>query len=315
MEIGGFIEFPTYNGEIYHNKAVALNSARNCLAYLIETRKIKKIALPKFLCASVEQICKKYNIFINYYSIGLDFLPKGIDLNDDEWLYIVNYYGQLDKQQIQLIKNRYNHIIIDNVQAFFQMPVKGVDTIYTCRKYFGVSDGAYLYTEALLPNELEYDKSSKRLTHLFGRFEETANRYYNDYVDNEELIANLPLRKMSKITENILRSINYDNVKVIREQNFQFLYNEFSCLNKLKVKEVEGPFMYPLYISNGNEVRKKLLEQNIYIPTLWPDVFKLCKETELEYDMAKNILPLPCDQRYDIETLKLLVNEIKKLNS
>lgn len=181
--------------------------------------------------------------------------------------------------------------------------------------------GVYTITADYLPDNIAHKYSDEYVNvSIIDKdktleVEETANRYYNDYVDNEELIENLPLRKMSKITENILRSIDYDNVKFIREQNFQFLDNEFSCLNKLKVKEVEGPFMYPLYISNGNEIRKKLLEQNIYIPTLWPDVFKLCKETELEYDMAKNILPLPCDQRYDIETLKLLVNEIKKLNS
>ena len=42
-EIGGYIEFPEYNGNIFHKNAIALNSARNCLAYLIESKKINNM--------------------------------------------------------------------------------------------------------------------------------------------------------------------------------------------------------------------------------------------------------------------------------
>lgn len=41
-------------------------------------------------------------------------------------------------------------IILDNTQSFFQKPISGIDTIYSCRKYFGVPDGAYLSTNILL---------------------------------------------------------------------------------------------------------------------------------------------------------------------
>ena len=312
MEIGGFIEFPTYTGKLYHENAIALNSARNSLAYLIETKKIKKIALPRFLCASVGQICKKYNVEIKYYSIGTDFMPKVLKIAKDEWLYLVNYYGQIDNEKIEEIKKDRTLLIVDNVQAYFQMPVKGVDTIYTCRKYFGVSDGAFLYTDSLITYELEKDKSSNRMLHLLGRLEGTASKYYPMYTENEELIEHLPLRKMSKVTENILRSIDYCTVKRIREQNFSYLNDEFSYLNKLFLNIPEAPFMYPLYLSNGSEIRKALQQREIYIPTLWPDVFELCQESDLEYDMAKNILPLPCDQRYDLDDMRYLIKEVKK---
>ena len=69
--------------------------------------------------------------------------------------------------------------------------------------------------------------------------------------------------------------------------------------------------MYPFYIKNGSEIRKKIQAKKIYVPTLWPDVFNLCGENELEYDMAKNILPIPVDQRYDIEDMVYIVDIIK----
>jgi hypothetical protein len=71
--------------------------------------------------------------------------------------------------------------------------------------------------------------------------------------------------------------------------------------------------MYPLYLENGDEVRKQLQEKKIFIPTLWPAVFNLCKETDIEYDLAKNILPIPIDQRYGIEEMEYMIEKIKEL--
>ena len=82
-------------------------------------------------------------------------------------------------------------------------------------------------------------------------------------------------------------------------------------MNKLNLSVPDGAFMYPLYIENGAEVRKQLQAKKIFIPILWPAVFNLCEENELEYDMAKNILPIPVDQRYGIEDMKYIAREIQ----
>lgn len=311
MEIGGYIEFPRFSGDMMHENALALNSARNCLAYLIEAKKIEKIALPKFLCASVGQVCEKCDVRIRYYSIGKDFLPDGLSIDDDEWLYLVNYYGQIDNEKIEKVKVGHNRLIVDNVQAYFQMPLKNTDTIYTCRKYFGVPDGAFLYTDTQIERMLDQDCSAKRMAHLLGRFEQSANEHYSEYTTNESVFENLPLKRMSKLTENLLHGIDYEMVKVCRERNYIYLERAFAPINILNIKMPEGAFMYPLYVSDGMAIRKKLQSKKIYIPTLWPDVFDLCTETELEFDMSKNILPLPCDQRYGLSAMAYLVNTVR----
>lgn len=58
---------------------------------------------------------------------------------------------------------KYSNLIVDNVQAFYTPPIKGLDTIYTCRKFFGVPDEAYLYTDCILTESIPYDKSYDRL--------------------------------------------------------------------------------------------------------------------------------------------------------
>ena len=50
-----------------------------------------------------------------------------INLEDDEWLYLVNYYGQISNVYISDLKTRHNRLIVDNSQAYFQRPVNEVD--------------------------------------------------------------------------------------------------------------------------------------------------------------------------------------------
>ena len=47
-----------------------------------------------------------------------------------------NYYGQFNNEEIALYKEQYGKIIVDSAQAFYQPRVQGIDTIYTCRKFF-----------------------------------------------------------------------------------------------------------------------------------------------------------------------------------
>ena len=89
-----------------------------------------------------------------------------------------------------------------------------------------------------------------------------------------------------------------------------FLEKQFGKINLLSLSVPPGAFMYPFYMENGTKVRKALQKRGIYIPVLWPDVIERCMKTELEFDMAENILPLPVDQRYSLEEMEYLAEEI-----
>lgn len=309
-EIGGYIELDKYSLPMYHNGAIALNCGRNCLAYLIETKNIRNILLPCFLCDSVRQVCEKYGVNISYYHLDIDFLPHNIKLKDNEWLYIVNYYGQLSNAVIADMAKLYKKVILDNVQAYFQPPIDGVDTIYTCRKFFGVADGAFLYTDKTLCRSLPIDYSYDRMHFLLGRFEKTASEFYSEYVANNNFFDTEPLKSMSRLTDNLLHAIDYNFVKKRRTENYNYYYDVFKSINKLSLCQPEGAFAYPLYIENGAEIRTTLIKNKIYIPLLWPNVLTDLYCSHNEQDMANNILPLPCDQRYDKNQLEIIVKAI-----
>lgn len=313
-EIGGYIELDTYTLPMLHEEALAFNLGRNCLAWLIDKKNIKKIKLPYFLCDTVKAICK--SIDVKFYYVDENFLPQNIMLEDDEWLYLVNYYGQLSENVIKEYVKQYKRVIVDNVQAYFDKAVVGAYTIYTCWKYFGVPDGAFLVSDDISIKkgyeELDQDVSNERMRCLLGRFESGANAYYLEYMANKKSFVNLPIRKMSLLTNNLLHGIDYDKVKNVRNRNYRKLSEKLSITNRLKLKEVNGAFAYPYWTENGKELRKYLQEKKIYIPLLWPNVIAEMNVDELEYDMALNILPIPCDQRYGEEDMEYICEMLDK---
>jgi hypothetical protein len=312
-EIGGYFGLEQLISNEYYKDLIPLNTGRNALLYLLKVRGINKIYIPYYLTDIVSDMCSRNDYNFECYNVDTEFMPIfNKTLADDEYLYIVNYYGQLTKRKVLDLKRQYVQIILDNTQAFFQKLVAGVDTLYVCTKYFGVPDGAYLFTDTKLDEELEVDVSGGRMTHILGRYEGTASDYYSYFLRNDQYFKTAPLKYMSWLTHNILGAIDYERVRRIRNENYAYLERGLDKQNKLELTTPDGAFAYQFYMENGIEIRKALAQKKVYIPTLWPNVLTDTPEDSIEHDYAKNILPLPCDQRYSIDDMKCVVEEMRK---
>ena len=311
-EIGGYFGLEKLISNEYYPELAAVNNARCALLYIIKARQYKKVYLPYFLCDSVRLVLERERIPFEEYRIDRSFLPlPDIKTNPEEVVYIVNYYGLIPEEQLINLKKRYGNIVVDNAQAFFTKPVKGIDTLYSCRKFFGVPDGGYAYTEADFQESIPTDVSMDRMKHVLGRFEgDSASDYYDCFNDNDESFKEIELRAMSKLTHNILGAIDYQKAKRRREQNFMLLSKELGERNPLKMKCPPGPYAYPFYIENGMTVKRQLAKRKIYVATLWPNV--LGTGLDIETELTENILPLPCDQRYSEEDMQRVANAVKE---
>ena len=82
-------------------------------------------------------------------------------------------------EYVKIVTDRYApNIIIDNTQAFFSRPLPEIDTFYTCRKFFGVADGAYLYTDKEADFDIPQDYSSSRMLFLLDRLDRSAEKAF-----------------------------------------------------------------------------------------------------------------------------------------
>jgi hypothetical protein len=159
---------------------------------------------------------------------------------------------------------------------------------------------------------MERDVSYKRYEYLLKRLDVNAKESYGEYLVQEDRLRDLPIRKMSKLTNAILENIDYHRVRAIRKENFLFLHSFLSKINEFKIdiKNLNVPMAYP-FLSLKKGLREFLIFNKVYIPTYWKEVLARTHRNSIECKLTKNLLPLPVDQRYGLEDLKRICSAIK----
>ncbi|MDR2955144.1 MAG: hypothetical protein LBV43_08695 [Prevotella sp.] len=314
-EIGGYFELQLRKGEHYHKGAVQLNTARNCLEYILRAKKYKKIYIPYLDSEVIWEPIEKLGIEYEFYSVDFKLDPIfDKELREGEVLFYSDTYGIKCCTTDKLVRKYGKQLIVDNTHAFFARPYGGIDTIYSPRKFFGLPDGAYLFTDTLLDEEFEQDMAIPHMTHLMKRIEYgNAGTGYQDYLDYCNSLIGQPIKKMSNLASALLANIDYENLRERQIKNFQYLHAALGKDNQFKYDDFPAdtcPLSYMFYSEDPN-LRKKLIENKIYVSTYWKVTLELVKKDSAEYKIVNYLLPLPCDHRYNEEDMKRIVEVIK----
>jgi hypothetical protein len=308
--IGGYFELELRKGEEFHKNAIRLNSGRNALEYILRSRGYQKVYLPYYACDVMLEPISRLKLKFEFYYINehLEPLFNYNRIGVHETFIYINYFG-IKSQVAEKLINACQNLIIDNSQAFFEKPIINVDTFYSPRKFFGLPDGAYLYTEKSLSTKLPRDNSVARFTHLIKRIDEGAVQGYPDFKANDDALKGQPIKLMSALTQALLCNIDYDKVIEVRKQNFLFLHEYLGESNELKLHIDNDlvPMVFPYLTANGKNLKQKLIHEGVFVATYWPNVFKELKKGEFEYYLAEQNVCLPIDQRYGIKEMKNII--------
>lgn len=315
-EIGGYLELERYAGEPVHPGAVALDCGRNCLAYLAELRDIRAIWLPDWLCHSVRDVCEREGVAVRTYAIGADMLPAyDFEVGQEEWLYLVDYYGQLRQEDVrEASAHSGGRLVVDETHGLYRPAWEGTDTLWTCRKWLGVPDGAYLATKdgARLGRDLPRCGSRDRMRHVLGRAEAPAPGFLADHRAADASFAEEPVGRMSAVAESLLAAVDHGFVRSRRRANWDALNAALGGPNLLEVRRPEAPFMYPLLVEDAADMRGRLAKAGVFVPTLWPNVLGDSGAGAWARRFSADLLPLPLDQRYGEEDMEYIVGEVLK---
>ena len=314
VPIGGYFSLELPQREEYHKDAIRLNTGRNCLEYILRARGYKKVYIPYYTCDVVLEPFKKLGIPYEYYHIDIHFeICDRFTLKEGEALLYTNYYGLKQRYVEQLAEKVGNRLIVDNTQAFYAKPVEGIDTFYTCRKFFGVPDGAYLYSDKLLDEEFEQDQSYERMFSLTKRIDLSPEAGYQDFRDTSKALVGQPIKRMSKLTQRMMQGIDYVTVAKQRRANYQMLYEALGKENNLELplEDDAVPMVYP-YLVPAKGLREKLIENKIFVARYWPSVLERTTPNDIDYLLAFQMQPLPIDQRYGEEEMKEISRIINK---
>lgn len=308
--IGGYfeLELPVYPE--LHANAIALNSGRFCLEYILRCRHYKKVYVPYFTCDSAIEPIKKLGIPYEFYHIDKEYRIIGeIRLNDGEALMYTNYWGLQDAYCQQLATSYCRQLILDYTQAFYSKPITGIDTFYSCRKYFGVPDGGYLYTDAQADFEIAQDESYTRMSSLVKRIDISPEAGFQDFHEISSTFHEMQIRKMSNFTKRMMGGIDYEHAARRRIDNYNALQQQ---LGGRKLNFGDVPMIFPYTSETGQELRRNLIANNVFVAKYWPNVDEWAGEHSLEMWMANHILPLPIDQRYGREDMERIVKIIRQ---
>ncbi len=160
-EFGGYLPLELPHGqELYTGAGVLrLNCGRNAIVAALRDAGAKKVYLPYYNCNTVYDAVTRAGFAVERYPLDARRLPVCPALGDGEWLLYVNYFGIASDDLLAEVKRRWPRVIFDNTQAFFSAPRMDADSynVYSCRKFVGVPDGAYLVhtglTDGIYPAE------------------------------------------------------------------------------------------------------------------------------------------------------------------
>lgn len=308
--IGGYFELELAAGQNYHPDALPLNSARHCLEYILRASAYKNIYVPIYTCNVVRDTIEQLGITCTLYRINQDLEPMWYpDLKKDEAFLYTNYFGIKQPVVSEVVRRYGSQAIIDNAQAFYAPPASGIDTFYSPRKFFGVPDGGFLYTDCLQSAVLEQDNSQHRISHLLIRIEQGPEAGYADFCKNSRDIANQPIRLMSRLTTRLLDSIDYNSARKARRDNYLYLHQKLKQNNSFNadIDDEAVPMIYP-YLTNRKTLRKELIEKRIFVATYWPGLDDILEETESM--LVSHLIPIPIDQRYTQSDMKKIIETI-----
>lgn len=320
MEIGSFLELQLPKGrEWYKGEAdiARLNTGRMGIWHAFRITGCKRIWIPIYQCDSIRETFEKKGVPMCFYHQDKHFNPIDIIVSDEDAVLLVNYYGIMSSQRMAELAKPYKHPIIDCAQAFFCKPIENALTVYSCRKFVGTPDGAYVVGKDAHKYVEEYPQcySSDTAAFLLKRIEYGCEgKGYEARSLNEHRIDVEDCMKMSKLTRTMMDAEDYAFNQQKRKENFPYAHKLFGAINKIDpTKYMDGetiPMVYPLVVEE-DEMLPRLQAAKHFQGHWWSYI---CEEQPLdsfEYWISRYVIPITIDQRYGCEELDYLAGVVK----
>lgn len=145
---------------------------------------------------------------------------------------------------------------------------------------------------------------------MLRRWDEGAERGYQDFKESENSLVREPVKTMSRLTRALMGNIDYAKCKTKRIENFAYLHSVLAETNQFgfDCSDDDVPMFYP-YLVFKDGLRERLIENKVYISKFWQGIEDVC-HNGYELDLQKYLLPLPIDHRYGVNEMDRILDLI-----
>lgn len=314
--MGGFfgLELPDYGNFPYAESPCCayVSSGRAAFECLLQhLPRPDRLWIPRFICDTVLQAPQRLGIPVGRYDCTAQLEPLLPDIPAGDLILLVNYFG-LTSSRLKATLSRYpGQCIIDATTALYTPPPAGAPAFYSPRKFSGVADGGIALAPFALHNlPQDTDSSSASSLHLLERLEAGAARAL-PACEEAEARLNAPPRLMSPLTRRLLRSIDFNHAAACRCRNYGILHRALGGINRLDLPGVpeHAPMCYPL-LCGIPMLRDSLIDAGVALPLYWPEVIENTGACDTANYLARQLIPLPLDQRYEEADMQRLIDLI-----
>ena len=312
------------------------------LSHIIKKKQIRTCWLPSYLCETIIQPFKELNLEYKFFNIkenlqlDIDYLSKRIKKND--LILALYYFGFPPNDNVVTFLNKLKDssviILEDLTHSFLSRNIYlnklGNYSIISLRKWFGIPDGGIAISnddlfdkdiiirepfDAFVNLRLQYSVLKNfYIKKIIGK-----NKFFRKLHSKAEELANsvIDLNMMSNLSKAILNTVDFNTLIYKRRENYNYLLSCIHNLDKIKIlypilSDDVCPLGFPVILKKRDSLRKYLINNNIYCPVHWHLTEDIPKKFSYSYSLSKKILTIPCDQRYSIKDMKMIVEKVKK---
>lgn len=316
----------------YLKNFILFFSGRDALRFLLKNLKEKYFfLLPSYTCYEVirpfEELCFNFDFYRVYFNpspqVDFEDIKRKASKYKNPFVLIIEYFGfpvdyQLEFPYILDI----SHSLLTFKNRNFKIPPFFI--FGSLRKVLPLTDGGVLFYEGEIKDTL---KNFNYGTFLIKLFSSLIRNFHNlipfltkplfsfaynvlDRNFERKLIEERDPKKISLLTDYLLKRIPYDFIIERRRENFIYLlkninFDEIKPLYR-DLPENICPLNFPFFTSCKQKIKDFLVKNRIYPPTIWPYVPHLIKKENYSeiYKIPERILSLPIDHRYNINDMK-----------
>ena len=342
FSIPTFIQIIISTSQIDSEYKIYLDTGRSSLRLILDSLNIeeKTVLLPYYICKVVVEpfIERNYNIY--YYDIKEDFsideenMFKLIKEVNPSIILINSYFGKeqlteirkkLKLQKLYVIEDITHTLLNDNLDTNTSDFIIG-----SIRKWCAIPDGGVLKNNSSI--KINFSNKNEHTEYVTTQVEASLlkdeyinnldknikEKYMNLFLDSKKTLdTDNQIYNMSSITKTLINTYNFEEIKSIRRENYNYLYNnllssKFIEIPLGKLDKDTTPLYFPIYISkNRKEFQKYMSSLEMYLPIIWPKDEQLPENNYTANKIYEKIICIPCDQRYNLNDMKRIVDAIK----
>lgn len=298
----------------------------------------KKVLIPAYTCQTVIDPFIQLGWKCYYYSINKNLKIDTEDLLQKyesicPSLVVVHPYHGVELNATELntlefIKKRGCILIQDITQCIYTKNRPEIFDYFvgSYRKWCEVPDGGFVESNEidgiLIPDKENNAFVTKQTDAMYlrGRYFETEDEIIKSISIklNKEAVTyigqDIECHKMSDFSLSLMKGCNVAISIEQRYLNYRYLYYNIKQTENIKIvcnninEVTTAPLYFPIYVADRAIIQKKLAENHIYAPVLWPVTTEyLLIDDTIRY-IYSHILMIPIDQRYTEDDMAKIVS-------